>query len=64
MKIIVIDNNTQEVIIYSFDIEDLILGENIDESEAIEELISRFHHLSEVSWMVLKENFIIEYKEL
>ncbi len=65
MKIIVTDNNTQEVIIYNIPNDRIsLLQEEDDLSGVIEDLISDYHHLSETSWMILKENFIIEYKEL
>lgn len=66
MKIIVTDNNTQEVIIYSISKRDEEwMSFKKDLSEIIEEMLcNQEHKLSEVSWMILPDEFQIKFKEM
>ena len=64
MKIIVTDINTSEVIIYFIDKDNLEWNEEKDESELIEDVISRFHKLGNISWMQLEDAFKIEFKNI
>lgn len=66
MKIIVTDNNTREVIIYDIDSDRLewIEEEQKDLSDVIEEYLNKFHHLSNISWMQISDDFTIQFKSL
>lgn len=66
MRVIVIDNNTQEVIIYSISKKDEEwMSFKKDLSEIIEEMLcNQEHKLSEVSWMILSDEFQIKFKEM
>jgi len=64
MKIIVTDNNTQEIIIYTFDEDGLEWNEEKDQSTLIEDKLTKYHHLSEISWMILKNEFEIKFKNI
>lgn len=66
MKIIVTDNSDLRVIIYTIPNEriDMLLNDENDSSEVIEDLLSELHHLSEINWMALEDDFTIEEIEL
>ena len=67
MKVIVIDNNTQEIIVYTITKKDKkwMKESTQDLSEIIEEMIcNQEHNLSEVSWMILSDEFEIKFKEM
>jgi hypothetical protein len=66
MKIIVTDNSDSRVIIYNIPNKRIysLLSENEDKSEIIEDLLYKYHKLSEIDWMELEDDFTIEYSEL
>jgi hypothetical protein len=66
MKIIVTDNSDSRVIIYNIPDKriDLLVNDEVDLSEVIEDLLSDYHHLSEINWMQLNDDFKIEHIEL
>ena len=64
MKVIVTDISTSEVIIYFIDKDNLEWNEEKDESELIEDLISKYHKLGNISWMQLEDDFKIEFKNI
>ena len=66
MKIIVTDNSDSRVIIYTIPNKriDLLVNDETDLSEVIEDLLSDYHHLSEINWMQLEDDFTIENIEL
>ena len=66
MKIIVTDNSDSRVIIYTIPNKriDLLVNDEVDLSEVIEDLLSDYHHLSEINWMQLNDDFKIEHIEL
>lgn len=64
MKVIVTDISTSEVIIYFIDKDNLEWNEEKDKSELIEDLLSKYHKLGNISWMQLKDNFKIEFKSI
>jgi hypothetical protein len=66
MKIIVTDNSDSRVIIYNIPDKriDLLVNDETDLSEVVEDLLSDYHKLSEISWMELEDDFTIENIEL
>jgi hypothetical protein len=66
MKIIVTDNSDSRVIVYTIPNKriDLLINDEVDLSEVIEDLLSDYHHLSEINWMQLNDDFKIEHIEL
>lgn len=64
MKIIVTDIHNSEVIIYTIDKDNLEWNEEKDESELIEDLLSKYHKLGDINWMQLEDNFKIEFKNI
>lgn len=66
MKIIVTDNSNSRVIIYNIPDKriDMLMNDETDLSEIVEDLLSDHHHLSEINWMQLEDDFTIEYSEL
>jgi hypothetical protein len=66
MKIIVTDNSDSRVIIYNIPDKriDLLVNDETDLSEVVEDLLSDYHKLSEISWMQLEDDFTIENIEL
>lgn len=75
MKIIVTDNSDLRVIIYNISKKriDMLLNDENDlnvvyhkhlYSEVIEELLSEYHHLPEINWMELEDDFTIEKFDL
>jgi hypothetical protein len=66
MKIIVTDNSDSRVIIYNIPNKriDLLVNDETDLSEVVEDLLSDYHKLSEINWMELEDDFIIENIEL
>jgi hypothetical protein len=66
MKIIVTDNSDLRVIIYTIPNKriDLLVNDETDLSEVVEDLLSDYHKLSEISWMQLEDDFTIENIEL
>ena len=66
MKVIVTDISTSEIIIYTIDKDNLewIEEEDTDESELIEDLLSKYHKLRNVSWVQLEDDFKIEFKNI
>jgi len=65
MKVIVTDISTSDVIVYTLN-EDYFnyKKEDEDESEVIENVISKYHKLGNVSWMQLEDDFKIEFKNI
>jgi hypothetical protein len=66
MKIIVTDNSDSRVIIYNIPDKriDLLVNDETNLSEVVEDLLSDYHKLSEISWMQLENDFTIENIEL
>jgi len=66
MKIIVTDNSDSRVIIYTIPNKriDLLVNDEVDLSEVVEDLLSDYHHFSEINWMQLNDDFKIEHIEL
>ena len=66
MKIIVTDNSDSRVIIYTIPNKriDLLVNDEVDLSEVVEDLLSDYHHLSEINWMQLNDDFKVEHIEL
>ena len=64
MRVIVTDISTSDVIVYTIDKDNLEWNEEKDQSELIEDLLSKYHKLGNVSWMQLEDNFKIEFKNI
>lgn len=64
MKLIVIDNNSQEIIIYTIDEDGLEWNEEKDMCDLIEDKLSEYHKSSEISWMHIREEFEIKFKSI
>lgn len=64
MRVIVTDISTSEVIFYTIDKDNLEWNEEKDESELIEDLLSKYHKLGNISWMQLEDDFKIEFKNI
>ena len=64
MKVIVTDISSSEVIVYTIDKDNLEWNEEKDESELIEDLLSQYHKLGNISWMQLEDDFKIEFKSI
>ena len=64
MKVIVTDISTSDVIVYTIDKDNLEWNEEKDESELIEDLLSKYHKLGNISWMQLEDDFKIEFKNI
>ena len=58
------DISTSEVIIYFIDKDNLEWNEEKDESELIEDLISKYHKLGNISLMQLEDDFKIKFKNI
>jgi hypothetical protein len=64
LKVIVTDISSSEVIVYTIDKDNLEWNEEKDESELIEDLLSQYHKLGNISWMQLEDDFKIEFKSI
>lgn len=64
MKVIVTDISTSDVIVYTIDKDNLEWNEEKDESELIEDLLSKYHKLGNISLMQLEDDFKIEFKNI
>ncbi len=64
MKVVVTDISTSDVIVYTIDEDNLEWNEEKDESDLIEDLLSKYHKLGNVSWMQLENDFKIEFKNI
>ena len=64
MRVIVTDISTSEVIVYTIDKDNLEWNEEKDESELIEDLLSKYHKLGNISWMQLEDDFKIKFKNI
>lgn len=65
MKVIVTDISTSDVIIYDISNSKLnLISTEKDLLDSIEELLSDYHKLGNISWMQLEDDFKIEFKNI